>query len=1667
MIIPELTEEECYLLALFEDESGIDFAEFCLIDEERDDGLFRAWPFQYAWWRSSDQKQISAGARSVGKALDVTTPILTVDGWKTMETIQIGDMVFDELGNQTRVTNVFATLYNRDCYELVFDDGSSVVADGDHLWVTETLLNARKSARFNLDHVYRPVTSLEISKTVKHNKENNHRIPIAKSIDLPNRELSINPWTLGLWLGDGNSCDNGLTVGNQDIFEISKLINQDGYNLRKVVSKKNGYTIDEMDQFEWKIFPTETELNDKKKKGKLSTKEIFSIRTEAYNGWSIGDLILKYNKSRGVISKVLLGQTNLKVGGPIRGKLHSKFKIKLDELGLLNNKHIPQEYLMSSNEQRLELLQGIMDSDGHCTKVGRCEITLKSKKLINNVFDLLISMGQKPTIHEKEAICNGTPAGIVYRLNFTPNGIVPFKLKRKASRVVVEYSASSIQRISSRRIVSCVKVASRPVRCISVDSPNNLFLAGKSLIPTHNSKSISLRAAAFPLVHSAGQEMVITAPTQNHLDLITGTIENLYTHNALASQLITKITHKPFKIQFSNGSRIVERIPHDDGKNVKGSVKLNSLVLTRDRGMIEVQNVTKNDYVWSHLKRWCKVLDVYELEEQDAFKIEGQGGREVVVNADHRFYVRNDLSKQPGKTKRQLGDFTWEWVDDLTESKYNGINSFWTACDNFGVGLDIPEPDWFKTSRVLDLQDSDFWWLVGRYVADGNADDTRWQICAHKKDHDLILGKAESLGMSYNVTQRKHSTGDIINFSGKPMGVWLRKYFGHMAYGKEIPTWLLTIEENFREAFLEGYLSGDGATQVNQVQTTRIIGTASDKLALGLATLGHTLGYNVSFNRSKVKTTEIMGVPLKNEPYDSLRVRLNKKGRGVRDKQGYVSYKIGKVIPVEKQKFYGLVTEDASYWAEGILHHNTHPIHLEQDEACFPGETLILTSSGHKRIDEIIVGDEVLTHKNHWKKVLNVWDRGERETITVKGQGHQNLTVTPNHRFYAKQIIDFKDRKNKWGIKLVDDADWIKAEDLDYCLWSSPTKIPAIQNLPAIIPKAKTGDSDPIFPLTEDFLWCLGLYLAEGSTSSSYGKNGKLNKTTWSIHIDEVPYVVSRLKAAGLRPYVQPVNNTENCMNVVVSSVMLAPWMEENCGKGCYNKSIPMWVYSLNNKAKQWILDGLIYGDGCDGSKVPYSEGRSRLTTTSKKLAYETKLLAQSIGLYSTVYFYPGGGICVLQGKEYVNSDSYEVIISKNGQGYKEEDKVFTRTKKIDFHGDVHRVYDIEVEDDHSFVAEGIIVHNSDYPEAGWIEINETPKLQNPAGRWRAHGVTRGVGDTFDNIINGRDSTWTVHRIPATYRPNWTEAEREEKKEVYGGEDSVDFRRNVLGLPGDGNSPLFVLHRLLAATDTDESSSFNRDEYYYKLIDEAMVREVDDIEDILDIPAIHKKYTNFWIGMDVGWTESPSVITIFAETKLPKVEGVVLKLVTRLILRRMDAENQVKVMTKIMEIYHPLAFAMDATGAGAPLLTWLEKDVRENPANKFMLDRIKGFGFSEKVIVKFDPAVQINVNDPDGYLEAAIKRPFIEASTDAMRMYVDTRRMQLPYDKELIGELQATTIQNTKAHRDAYGRTVRKKGMHSLDAMRMATLAFDTHDIDEFIAKHKNIYQRPAPILVF
>lgn len=371
-----------------------------------------------------------------------------------------------------------------------------------------------------------------------------------------------------------------------------------------------------------------------------------------------------------------------------------------------------------------------------------------------------------------------------------------------------------------------------------------------------------------------------------------------------------------------------------------------------------------------------------------------------------------------------------------------------------------------------------------------------------------------------------------------------------------------------------------------------------------------------------------------------------------------------------------------------------------------------------------------------------------------------------------------------------------------------------------------------------------------------------------------------------------------------------------------------------------------------------------------------------------------------------------------------------------------------------------------DYPEPGWKEVVSTVKVNNPKSRWRVHGVTRGVGDTFDDKITGKDSTWHVTNLPAMYRPNWNDQERADKVEEFHGYDSPDYRRNVLGLPGDGNSPMFVLHRIMENVVLDMQDPYNAVEYYKTYIDEAMIREVESVNDLIEIPATHLKYKNFWIGMDFGWTNNPSAIIVFAEVKNPKKDETALKVLTNILLKRVSPMDQFKVIVNLMDTYHPIGYAFDATGAGQPVMSIFQDLLRSDDDNSWMLDRIKNFGFSEKIIVDFDTSIPIDEDDPDSWKKAAIARPFLEASADAMRMLIDSTRMIMPYDKQLIGELQSAP-KNNKPIPDAYGKTTqRKSGQHTLDAIRMAVLAQQTHHIDEFIARHENVWQPPAMILL-
>src|SRR2546426_3268334 len=151
-------------------------------------------------------------ARLEGKALALDTLVPTTQGWKTMADLRPGDLVFDEDGFPAVVLAATPPMTDRPCFEVRFSDGTMVVADRDHRW--RTIDKRDREHRFRQDRV---VTTGEIAETLRVRGELNHHIPLAGAPWYPARELPIDPYVLGVWLGDGTTTKAQVTCADAEI----------------------------------------------------------------------------------------------------------------------------------------------------------------------------------------------------------------------------------------------------------------------------------------------------------------------------------------------------------------------------------------------------------------------------------------------------------------------------------------------------------------------------------------------------------------------------------------------------------------------------------------------------------------------------------------------------------------------------------------------------------------------------------------------------------------------------------------------------------------------------------------------------------------------------------------------------------------------------------------------------------------------------------------------------------------------------------------------------------------------------------------------------------------------------------------------------------------------------------------------------------------------------------------------------------------------------------------------------------------------------------------------------------------------------------------------------------------------------------------------------------
>ena len=175
------------------------------------------------------QMVVIAARPAIGKALALDTPLATPDGWTTMGEVRVGDRLMGADGHPVAVVAATEVMQGRPCYEVEFSDGEVIVADGQHQWLTWTRAARRYDAQTrgfqrNYTHPVLPqvVTTEQIGSTLRCptvDHRPNHAVQLASPLQLPEADLPIPPYALGVWAGDGHSDSARFTSADPEIAE--------------------------------------------------------------------------------------------------------------------------------------------------------------------------------------------------------------------------------------------------------------------------------------------------------------------------------------------------------------------------------------------------------------------------------------------------------------------------------------------------------------------------------------------------------------------------------------------------------------------------------------------------------------------------------------------------------------------------------------------------------------------------------------------------------------------------------------------------------------------------------------------------------------------------------------------------------------------------------------------------------------------------------------------------------------------------------------------------------------------------------------------------------------------------------------------------------------------------------------------------------------------------------------------------------------------------------------------------------------------------------------------------------------------------------------------------------------------------------------------------------
>ncbi len=438
---------------------------------------------------------ILAARPSMGKAQPLDAPVLTPDGYVPMGELRAGSLVVGSDGKPHRVLAVFPQGMKQ-VFRVRFSDGASVECCDEHLWFTTTRSESRRAQDSGSVK-----TLAEIRRTLKVASEGerlNHRIPIVAPVEFaPRREpLRLAPYLMGLLLGDGSFRGTNVRFDSAepDVHEKFRShlpacddVSVDGITVR--VRRNPAEPTGEMRDL-MRVVLARADATPTIRELCAETGTRHANVVHGHLSWLRDKGLVEWEPHKARTLKVTDAGKQAIAGaaGPGRGSATRRAVEHYGLLGLSSlEKFVPRDYLLGTLEERLDLLRGLLDTDGHVIVPGgrTVEFSTSSPQLADDLIWLVRSLGG--IVSHRQKLPTYTYKGehrigaVSMRMRFWfPNGIVPVSSRKHLARWNMESD-----RFVGRFIESVEPAGEKPCQCILVDSDDHLYVTNDFVV-THN-----------------------------------------------------------------------------------------------------------------------------------------------------------------------------------------------------------------------------------------------------------------------------------------------------------------------------------------------------------------------------------------------------------------------------------------------------------------------------------------------------------------------------------------------------------------------------------------------------------------------------------------------------------------------------------------------------------------------------------------------------------------------------------------------------------------------------------------------------------------------------------------------------------------------------------------------------------------------------------------------------------------------------------------------------------------------------------------------------------------------------------------------------------------------------------------------------------------------------